>query len=391
MDKTDTYGAFTEDGLNVEPSGSGLLNGLSFAVKDVFAVKGHTNGAGNPTWKATHAPATQHADAVAALLKNGARLRGMTVTDELMYSLKGDNVHFPPTINPRVPGAFSGGSSSGSAVAAAAGLVDFAIGTDTGGSIRIPSSYCGLFGIRPSHGVVSTGGLIPLAPSFDTVGWMTRDASLLATVGSCLLPEQDVKPYARFYLLAEAWDQIGDLQVKTVLKNALNQMLPERPFEEMWLEGETLPELAETFRIVQGMEAWQAHGQWISEHHPVFGQDIAGRFEAASQMKKDETYREALARKADFSERLRKFLGDNALIAIPTTYGPAPERNAAFEESAHVRTRTMRLTCIAGVSGLPQVTVPVLAGQKSVGLSFLSGYGTDRQLLAFVQENCRRS
>lgn len=166
---------------------SGPLSGLSFAVKDVFDIKGNTSGAGNPDWLRTHPPAESTAPALLALLQRGAALEGTTQTDELMYSLNGENAHYGTPINPVAPDRIPGGSSSGSAVAAAAGLVDFAIGTDTGGSIRIPSSYCGLYGFRPTHGAVSTEGLIPLAHSFDTVGWMSRDVNILLKTGCVLL------------------------------------------------------------------------------------------------------------------------------------------------------------------------------------------------------------
>lgn len=386
MTEQDTFGAFISDGLDVAPLGRGVLDQLNFAVKDVFAVEGHVNSAGNPAWKQTHESARRHADAVRKLLEHGARLQGMTVTDELMYSLKGDNVHYPPTINPRLPDAYSGGSSSGSAVATASGAVDFAIGTDTGGSVRIPSSYCGLFGIRPSHGLISMEGVIPLAPSFDTVGWMARGAEILANVGDCLLPSQETGSYKNFYHLEEAWDLVETSSISETLLMFRDQLLPGQCFRTCHLPGATLPELTETFRILQGWEAWQSHGEWIGRNHPEFGKDIAGRFAAASTMKKDDAYRQAAQLKAGFSQRLRNFLGADSLIVIPTTYGSAPKRNATFEESEKVRAQTMKLTCIAGVSGLPQVTVPILNNGRPVGLSFVSGYGTDRQLLELIRQ-----
>ncbi|RYL95873.1 amidase [Sporolactobacillus sp. THM7-4] len=386
MENQDTFGAFIRDEMDIEPLGEGKLDRLSFAVKDVFAVKGHINSAGNPTWKKTHRPAEKDADAIRRLLENGARLRGMTVTDELMYSLKGDNMHYPPTINPRLPGSFSGGSSSGSAVAVSSGSVDFAIGTDTGGSVRIPSSYCGLYGIRPSHGLISMDGVIPLAPSFDTVGWMARSPEILKDVGDCLLPGQKITDYAHFYIIPEAWDLIELESVKKNLRTFLTELQLEKSCESAHLPAATLADLAETFRVLQGWEAWQSHGRWIEENHPVFGKDIAGRFEAASKMKQDEAYHQAAELKADYTDQLRRFLGRDSLMIIPTTYGPAPARTATFEESEKVRAHTMKLTCIAGVSGLPQVTLPVLDERGPIGLSFVSGYGTDRQLLEFVKK-----
>ena len=102
------------------------------------------------------------------------------MTDELAFSLEGRNVHYPDLINPICPDRLPGGSSSGSAVAVAAGQTDFALGTDTGGSVRVPANFLGLFGFRPSHGALSLDGVVPFAPSYDTVGWLARDAALLA-------------------------------------------------------------------------------------------------------------------------------------------------------------------------------------------------------------------
>jgi Asp-tRNAAsn/Glu-tRNAGln amidotransferase A subunit and related amidases len=379
----DRFGAFIEDGMNIGPGGSGVLDHLGFAVKDVFSVKGHRNSAGNPVWKETHQPAAQHAWAVGKLLENGARLRGMTVTDELMYSLKGDNKHFPPTLNPRVPDAFSGGSSSGSAVAVAAGLTDFAIGTDTGGSVRIPSSYCGLFGMRPTHGAVSLEGVIPLAPSFDTVGWMAGSADLLQKVGQCLLPGQDAHSFKRVGLLREAWDLVTVPSVRKTLEQAAFRLFP-NGLQTCSLPGHSPSELAETFRILQGREAWQAHGRWIEAHHPDFGRDIAGRFRAASEMKQDEAFAHAAETRRRFRQDMDTLLGRDSLLILPTTYGPAPARGASAAESDLIRAQTMKLTSIAGVAGLPQITVPFADQGRPVGLSFISGRGTDRQLLAFV-------
>lgn len=384
MDMYKKFGAFTRDGMNVPPIGSGWLNELVFAAKDIFAVKGHVNSAGNPLWATTHQAATAHAPVIRKLLEQGALLRGMTVTDELMYSLKGDNIHYSPTINPRVPDAFSGGSSSGSAVAVSSGAVDFALGTDTGGSVRIPSAYCGLFGIRPSHGLVSLEGVVPLAPSFDTVGWMARDAEVLERVGRCLLPESTAH-FQRFYLLSEAWDQVDSKSTQETLRTFINEHFSPEQLENASLPEVTPAELAETFRILQGFEAWQSHGEWIEQYHPHFAKDVGGRFIAASKMKKDAAYHHASQLKQQFTEKIRAFLGTDGVLIIPTTYGPAPKRDASFEESEKVRARTMKLTCIAGVSGLPQVTVPLNDHGSPVGLSFVSGYATDRKLLEFVK------
>ena len=166
---------------------TGPLAGLTFGLKDLYDVAGHRTGFGSPDWLATHEPAQSHAFVTERLLNAGARLVGKTHTEEMAFSLSGENAHYGTPVNVAAPGRIPGGSSSGSAAAVAAGLVDFAIGSDTGGSVRAPASFCGIYGIRTSHGRIALDGACPLAPIFDTCGWFARDAHLLARVGDVLL------------------------------------------------------------------------------------------------------------------------------------------------------------------------------------------------------------
>jgi amidase len=187
--QSDGIGAFVPgDRAIVAPTGHGPLDGIQFAVKDLFDVAGFVTSGGNPDWARTHGPATGTAPVVAALLAAGAEMVGKTRTVELAYGLTGENPWHGTPRNPRVPARLPGGSSCGSAAAVAGGLVPLALGSDTGGSVRIPASYCGLYGIRPSQGAIGLAGTIPLAPSLDTPGWFTRSAELLERVGQVLLP-----------------------------------------------------------------------------------------------------------------------------------------------------------------------------------------------------------
>ncbi len=184
----DQLGAFCKHcDVSIEGAAGGPLHGLTFAAKDNYQVAGFACCAGNPDWLRTHPPADSTAPAICMLLDAGARLVGKTILDELAYSVAGENIHYGAPINPRAPGRTTGGSSCGSAAAVAGGLVDFALGSDTGGSVRVPASFCGLFGIRPTHGVVPVSGLVPHVPSADTVGWFARDGRTLRHVGEVLL------------------------------------------------------------------------------------------------------------------------------------------------------------------------------------------------------------
>src|SRR5438132_8587898 len=168
-------------------AGAGPLAGLSAAVKDMYDVAGYRTGGGSPDWLDAHAAATSTAATVVRLLEAGATIIGKTVCDEFFYSVSGANAHYGTPINPRAPDRLPGGSSSGSASAAAAGACDFALGSDTGGSVRVPAAFCGLYGIRPTHGRIDMTGAMPMAPSFDVPGWFASGPGVLRRVGEVLL------------------------------------------------------------------------------------------------------------------------------------------------------------------------------------------------------------
>ena len=203
----DQWNAFFNQNVAIAPTGKGSLDGLVFSVKDVFAIQHYQSSAGNPTWLRTHEESKRNAVAIDMLLNQGAKLRGTTHTDELMYSLNGENFHYGTPINPKAPDRIPGGSSSGSAVSVAAQTVDFSLGTDTGGSVRIPSSYCGIYGFRPTHGAVPIEGVIPLAKSYDTVGWMANSIDLLFEIGRVLLPQlKEDGDFTNIEFAEEAWE-----------------------------------------------------------------------------------------------------------------------------------------------------------------------------------------
>ena len=168
-------------------SAAGPLADLRFAVKDLIAVRGCPLGRGNPHWASWQAPSRDDAPCVRALLEAGACCLGTTWLDEFAFGLSGENPWGGTPPNPRAPGRVTGGSSSGSAAAVALGAVDFALGSDTAGSVRVPASWCGLWGLRPSHGALSRRGVAPLAPSLDVVGPLADDLATLQRVFAVLL------------------------------------------------------------------------------------------------------------------------------------------------------------------------------------------------------------
>ena len=187
---TDDIGAFVPGPrVRIEGRAGGPLAGLTFAAKDLFDVAGVPTGGGNHDWPTGRPLPSRHSWAVQTLLDAGATLIGKTVTDEVSLGILGENAFDGTPVNVRAPGRVPGGSSSGSAAAVAAGICDTALGTDTGGSVRVPASFCGLYGIRPTHGRIDVTGMLPQAPTSDTTGWFARDAATFARVSAVMLGE----------------------------------------------------------------------------------------------------------------------------------------------------------------------------------------------------------
>lgn len=372
------FGAFVPGPrLTVAPTSAGPMDGLTFAVKDLIDVAGTRTGGGNPDWLKSHAPAATSAPAVAALMAAGATLNGKTVTDELAFGLEGVNAHYGTPTNPACPDRIPGGSSSGSGVAVAAGLVDVALGTDTGGSVRVPASFLGIFGFRPTHGAVSVDGVIPFSPSYDTVGWFARNMATLSLAGDALLPKADVAPIRKFRLVRDAL-ALADPDVRALLLSRCEAL---DISDEVTLFDGVPDEWLECYRVVQCAGIWQTLGPWISSARPKFGDAIASRFAEAASITPAEIARWTPVR-ATLAARVRAMLGDGVGLVVPTTPRVALLKNAAASEFSDFYQRALTITSIAGHAGLPQISVPV--GDVDgcpVGLSVVASAGQDRALL----------
>jgi len=372
--------------IKVEGAKSGPLGGLTFMAKDLFDVAGHRTSAGNPDWAETHPSARAHAWAVQALLDAGATLTGKTITDELAYGLTGRNAHYGAPINPAAPDRITGGSSSGSVSVVAGKAADFALGSDTGGSVRIPASYCGVFGLRPTHGRISTRGVADLAPSFDTVGWFARDAGLMERIGRVLLREKAAETNPSRLIVGEDLFALADKEVATAVQPMLAKA---KTFigmtESARIFGSDPAEWREAFRLLQAREAWQTDGPWITRQKPKLGPDVQERFDIASKVTDDQL--EGPRRLRDeVTSSMAALLADGAVLCLPSSPVPAPKRDASFETLGDVRLRTMALTCIAGLARLPQISVPAgQVGGAPIGLSFIAAQGEDMMLLALAR------
>jgi amidase len=388
----DSLGAFLRDNhVTSDPTGLGTLDGLTFAVKDVFDVEGSRTGFGQPSWLATHEPARGTAPSVACLLAAGARLLGRTVCDELTYSLTGENIHYGTPLNPASPARVPGGSSSGSASAVAGGMRDFALGTDCAGSVRIPSSYCGIFGMRPTHGRVSLELVCPFSPSFDTVGWMASECDVLARVGRVLLGEAGHGTGSREIrqvLIGRDTFDLASPQVAQALQASVAKTVEVvGASEELVVSEQGLERWMECFRTIQGFEIWSSLGAWVKEARPDLGPGIRERIDAAALIKQDDVD-DARRFRAGVVSRLKQILSDDAVLCLPTAPGIAPLKNAAFDDvEVSFRARAISLLCIAGLGGLPQLTVPAATVDGCpVGLSLVGSPGADLALIELAAE-----
>ena len=388
--KTDNNftGIFCDHGPNAwQTQTHGKLVNKRLAVKDVFAVKGERNSAGNPSWFKAAKPAQQTASAVNKLMNEGCSFTGFTHTDELAYSLEGNNIHYGAAQNPKLKGHASGGSSMGSAAAVAANLADIGLGTDTGGSIRIPASYCGLFGIRPSHNVIEKDGLIPLAPPFDTIGWLTQNAELLSDVGNVLLPNQAINNVDTL-VICEPLFELVDPVLQAPLKQLLEKTKPYfKHHKEFELPNSSLlNELADSFRILQGRAIAKTHKDWLQlpGQLPLFAPAIAARFNMALALTAQEE-QEALNVQTQWQTLIAKNLNTNSCLFLPTTPTTAPKLGA---DTSALRMQIITLSAIAGLSRSAQVHLPLanLENGYPYGFSLMMSHGNDKSLLACVQQ-----
>ena len=370
---------------------SGPLVGLTAAVKDLYAIAGEKTGGGNPDWLAQAQTATKHAAAVEKLLAAGATIVGKTITDEFFYSVAGMNAHYGTPDNVRAPGRIPGGSSSGSAAATAAGACDFALGSDTGGSVRIPASLCGLYGIRTTHGRIDGAGTMDMSPSFDTIGWFANGPGVFRNVGAVLLGGGGVGAKIENVLIADDGFEQADPEVATVLKSALARMagdLPKTQSVRIAPDGGFDP-WREAVRLIQAYEIWQVYGRFVTEKKPKFGPGVAERMKIASEVTQTQA-NSSRAIMAAARNHVRALVKPGTVVALPTAPCIAPKIDTPQDALESYRTRVMRLTCTAGIGGLPQVSIP--AGTVSgcpVGLSFIGWAGGDEALLDLAAQISR--
>lgn len=319
------------------------------------------------------------------LLAAGASIVGRTLTDELSRGITGRNAHYGTPVNPAAPEALPGGSSSGSAAAVAGGLSDFGLGTDTGGSVRIPGSFCGLWGLRPTHGSVSLEGVVGQAPSFDTVGWLARDGATLQAVAEVLLGPTDADPVTRFLVPQDLW-RWAEQQTADVLRSRFEAALDEPRTAELEVaEGELGGWCADKI-VLQQREAWESFAAWLDRAQPRIAWGVARNFFEGAQRAPSELEAAAATRERA-RRRLSELLHDGTVLCFPTAPFPAPDRNVDGASAAALWPAIAPLTCIAGLTGAPQLTVPVAqVDGRPVGLSLLGPPSSDLALIAAARQ-----
>jgi len=367
---------------------SGNLGGVRVVVKDLFGIAGHTSSFGLVRWRETHSAPESTCDVVSQLLVAGARVAGITKMDQLAYSLIGNVGEGEPPVNRFDPGCFCGGSSSGSASAVAGGLADLGVGTDTAGSIRVPAAACGLFSIRTTHGVVSKGGVIPLAKSLDVVGFLARSPELLskatiatsdcddghAVVRRVLLPSDLRSSYtpATWTALTALANSLADITGATVQETNVASLVDAT--------------VADLFARIQGREIWAQHASWISANFDCFAADVEARLRRCEALSADsrEVIDDDLAARDNYKRGIENLLEDDAVLVLPVVPERGPLRAWSDDQLLAFRVACFRLTAPSSLAGVPQVVLPTNGEAGYVPLGLIAGAGSDRLLLDLI-------
>ena len=385
---TDDIGAFVPGPrVRIEGRPGGPLGGLTFAAKDLFDVAGVVTGGGNHDWPTGRPVPARHSWAVQTLLDAGVTLIGKTITDEVSLGILGENAFDGTPVNVRAPGRVPGGSSSGSAAAVAAGICDTALGTDTGGSVRVPASFCGLYGIRPTHGRIDTTGMLPQAPTSDTTGWFARDAETFGRVSSVMLGE--ALPTVLPTKLIIAVDAFGfaDANVAEALQPMVKRLTAVvGASREEIMAPQGLSVWARAQRTLQPHEAYNTFREWLDKGNPRFAFSVARALVMGSMIPESERAWANLMRQ-EARGRLAYLLKPGTILCLPTTPFPAPPRGQPLSILDPLRDRITCLCAHGGLAGFPQVNLPgtTTVDGLPVGLSILGPRGSDATLVAVAR------
>ena len=358
----------------------GPLSDLTFVVKDMCEIKGFKSSCGNPDFYEKCEVASDFAPFLKNILNKGATLKGITICDEFFYSLIGENGHYGTPANLNAPGCVPGGSSSGSAAALTTDLYDFSIGSDTGGSVRVPASFCGLLGIRPTHNRINTKGVYPMAPTFDTIGWFAKDINTFKKIGFTVLNQQDkTKSAFKDFVIAEDILELANPNIINLFNKYINNSFPE--IKKIRLSKHNKDVIADNFRILQGGEIVENVIPWILKNKPKISPEINNRIEMAIKITKDEI-NQAVKFRENLKKEIELTLPEGLIALFPTTPFSSPKCGQSDEQLSSYRKKLMEFTSIAGMTSRPQISIPKFKDNTGpIGISLLGWRYSDEILL----------
>jgi len=376
-----------ENHIAIEGSGEGPLKGLVFAAKDVFKILGSTVGNGHPLWLKTHGPDDFTSSIILRLLDAGADLVGKTICDELCFSISGENWNYGCPLNPHDPRRFTGGSSAGSGAATAGGLVDFALGSDCLGSVRVPGAYNGVLCIRPTYRRVPSDGEAPYCASMDVLGFLANSPDTFKRVGRVMLGEDEKPGTIRRLLIAKDCMEAVDSDVVESLRPAVRHIGEAvGEVKEVAVSKEGLDRWVEIFRIIQGYEVWESYGGWYQKYRPFLNRGPKERLEWASTITRQQ-YREAYAKRQGIIDQVDALVEDGGVLCMPTVASVAPLRTTPLEEFSGTRLQSTKMLCISPLSGTPQINLPMVKQHDvPLGLTLIGARGTDLSLVDFAAD-----
>ena len=262
-------------------------------------------------------------------------------------------------------------------------MCDTALGTDTGGSVRVPASFCGLYGIRPTHGRLDLTGMMPQAPSSDTTGWFARDAQTFARVSEVMLGEPVPTTLPRRLVVAIDAFGFADTETAAALQPMVRKLSAlVREVREDLLAPPGLSVWARAQQSLQRHEAWLTFRDWIDRDNPRMAFSVARNLTLTGTISESERQWAALMR-IEARARLAWLLPPGTVLCLPTTPFPAPRKGLSLATLDPLRARITCLTAHGGLTGTPQVTIP--GGEVDglpVGLSILGARGSDAALVA---------
>ena len=364
---------------------NGNLKNLKFVLKDMCDVKNIKTSCGNPDFYKACEPAKKHAEFLSNILSEGAILEGITICDEFFYSVIGENSHYGTPKNLNAPNCVPGGSSSGSAAALTTDLFDFSIGSDTGGSVRVPASFCGLLGIRPTHGRIKSNGVYPMAPSFDTIGWFSNNIKTFQKIGEVLLDKNENENITfNQFVIAEDLLELVDTDIKNQFNSYYKELHPN--IKHIRLSKFSKSEIADNFRILQAGEIKEHVIPWIEKNKPKISLEINSRIEMASKISPLEIDAAKTFRQEIISE-INNSLPEGDIAIFPTTPFSAPKCGQSDQDLGSDRKKIMEMTSIAGMTSRPQISIPKFKGKTGpVGISILGWQNSDEILLNKLSE-----